>query len=323
MSIYPTQLYQKLRKQQYHLAGSHSAVKKCSWLHKSLVSNRVCYKEKFFGINSHRCLQMSPSLFHCNLRCLHCWRVMPEDLALTWDELSPPQKGWDEPERIFYESINAQRSILSGYKSLVLKGKVPAKKYKEALNPNQVAISLTGEPTLYPYLSDLIHVYKKNGFTAFLVTNGTIPSSLSNLSTLPTQLYVSLTAYDRESFVKLNRPLSTSLWNSISRSLDLLNSLQCPTVLRITLIKEYNIEKPEAFAAIINKYEPLYVETKAYMNIGYSIYRLRKENMPFHEDIKSFSSYLASLTGYKIIGDSNDSRVVLLSKKLSVSQRFN
>lgn len=323
MSTYPSHLYQILKKQQYHLAGSHSAVKKCSWLHKSLVSGRVCYKETFFGIKSHRCLQMSPSLFHCNQRCLHCWRVMPEDVGLTWDELSKPKGGWDEPETIYEESIKAQRRILSGYKSLVIKGKVSAKKFEEALNPNQVAISLTGEPTIYPYLSELIRIYKTKGFTVFLVTNGTLPKVLENLYPLPTQLYISLTSYDYDSFVRLNRPISTSLWGSIFDSLSLIKSLECPNVLRITSIKGMNMERPEAFAKIITKYEPLYVETKAYMNIGYSIYRLRKENMPTHDEIKSFSSTLASLTGYKVIGESKDSRVVLLSKKLSSPQRFN
>lgn len=323
MSSYPTQLSQTLKKQHYHLAGSHSAVKKCSWLHKSLVSNRVCYKEKFFGISSHRCLQMSPSIFHCNLRCLHCWRVMPEDIGLLWDELSPPKKGWDEPEKIYEESILAQRRILSGYKSLVLKGKVPAKKYQEALNPSQVAISLSGEPTIYPRLSELIRIYKKNGFTVFLVTNGTLPNSLCNLSSLPTQIYISLTAYDRDSFTKLNRPMLASLWDSVFKSLELISSLECPVVLRITSIKGLNMETPKAFAEIINRYEPLYVETKGYMNVGYSIYRLQKDNMPSHEDVRSFATILSSLTGYKIVGESKDSRVVLLSKKLSSPQRFN
>jgi len=323
MHSYPTQLYQTLRKQQYHLAGSHSAVKKCSWLHKSLVYDRVCYKEKFFGISSHRCLQMSPSLFQCNLRCLHCWRVMPEDIGLLWNELSPPEKGWDEPEKIYEESIVAQRRILSGYKSLVLKGRISAKKYEEALNPSQVAISLIGEPTIYPQLSELIQIYKKNGFTTFLVTNGTLPNSLCNLSTLPTQLYISLTAFDRDSFVKLNRPMAVSLWDSISKSLELINSFECPVILRITSINGLNMEKPEAFAKIINRYEPLYVETKGYMNIGYSIYRLKKENMPLYEDVKSFAASLSSLTGYKIVGESKDSRVVLLSKKLSSPKKFN
>ncbi|MEM1986030.1 MAG: 4-demethylwyosine synthase TYW1 [Nitrososphaeria archaeon] len=323
MSFYPQQLILKLKKQKYQLAGSHSAVKKCSWLHQSLLYNRVCYKEQFFGIKSHRCLQMSPSLFHCNFHCLHCWRIMPEDLGIGWDELTPPKQGWDPPEKVFEESFKAQRKILSGYKSLVLKGKVESSKYAEALTPTQVAISLTGEPTLYPYLGELIELYKRAGCTVFLVTNGTLPNALHSLSSLPTQLYISLTAYDYESFIKLNRPLSKSLWNSILKSLELINSLSCPTVLRITSIKGLNMEKPDAFAKIINKYEPLYVETKAYMHIGYSIYRLKRENMPSHDDIKWFAKQLSENTGYKIIGESKDSRVVLLSKRLNVPKKFN
>jgi tRNA wybutosine-synthesizing protein 1 len=186
-----------------------------------------------------------------------------------------------------------------------------------------VAISLTGEPTLYPYLGELIRLYKNNGFTTFLVTNGTLPNALSKLETLPTQLYVSLTAFDFSSFIRLNRPITISLWNSILQSLSLLKSLQCPVVLRITSIKGLNMEKPEAFAKIINEYEPLYVEIKAYMHLGYSIYRLSKENTPSHEDVKALASSIAGMTGYNMIGESKDSRVVLLSQKLSSPQRFN
>jgi len=213
--------------------------------------------------------------------------------------------------------------VIFAYEVFEKETKWSKEKFEEALNPNQVAISLTGEPTIYPYLSELIRIYKTKGFTVFLVTNGTLPKVLENLYPLPTQLYISLTSYDYDSFVRLNRPISTSLWGSIFDSLSLIKSLECPNVLRITSIKGMNMERPEAFAKIITKYEPLYVETKAYMNIGYSIYRLRKENMPTHDEIKSFSSTLASLTGYKVIGESKDSRVVLLSKKLSSPQRFN
>jgi tRNA wybutosine-synthesizing protein 1 len=248
---------------------------------------------------------------------------MPEDIGIQWDELSPPKEGWDEPEKIYEGSILAQRRILSGYKSLVLKGKISAKKYQESLNPSQVAISLTGEPTIYPQLGELIRIYKKKGFTVFLVTNGTLPNSLCSLSTLPTQIYVSLTAYDHDSFTKLNRPIVAQLWDSISKSLELMNSLECPAVLRITSIKGLNMEAHDAFAKIISKYEPLYVEAKAYMNVGYSTYRLHKENMPSYEDVKSFATALSSLTGYRIVGESKDSRVMLLSKKLSSPQRFN
>lgn len=45
-----------LKKQQYGVVGRHSAVKVCEWTKKSLVTGNSCYKQKFYGIQSHRCL---------------------------------------------------------------------------------------------------------------------------------------------------------------------------------------------------------------------------------------------------------------------------
>jgi tRNA wybutosine-synthesizing protein 1 len=57
-----------------------------------------------------------------------------------------------------------------------------------------------------------------------------------------------------------------------------------------------------------------YIEAKAYMHVGYSRLRLGYENMPTHEEIRTFSTELAKETGYNLIDESNDSRVVLLSR---------
>ena len=54
-----------LIKQQYRLYNDHSAVKLCGWLKESLVHGRNCYKQDFYGIQSHRCLQMTPSINEC------------------------------------------------------------------------------------------------------------------------------------------------------------------------------------------------------------------------------------------------------------------
>ena len=40
----------------------------------SLLFDRECYKQTFYGIQSHRCLQMTPSINQCNHMCLFCWR---------------------------------------------------------------------------------------------------------------------------------------------------------------------------------------------------------------------------------------------------------
>ncbi|WP_290900178.1 4-demethylwyosine synthase TYW1 [Ferroglobus sp.] len=276
----------------YHIVGRHSAVKTCLWLKKSLKDEGYCYKQKFYGIPSHRCLQMSPALI-CNLSCVHCWRPL---------DLMPPFREWDDPEFIVEESIKAQRRLLSGFFGTV---GVNRKKLEEALNPKHVAISLIGEPTLYPRIDELVDEYKKRNFTTFLVTNGTNPQALERVE--PYQLYLSLTAYDEES----HKVLQGTKWEKIEKSLKLLPNLDFRTVIRLTLIKGVNME-PEKFAKIIDEASPDFVEAKAYMYLGYSRRRLKAENMPEHEDVRKFAEELAKLTGYEIRDESEASRVVLL-----------
>ena len=74
-------------KQGYAVVGDHTAVKTCHWLRESIINKRVCYKQSFFGIDSHRCLQMSPSANLCNQRCLYCWRYQgSDDSEMKWDD---------------------------------------------------------------------------------------------------------------------------------------------------------------------------------------------------------------------------------------------
>ncbi len=305
------QLTAKMRREKYHLVGAHSAVKKCRWLHQSLVHSRVCYKQKFYGIQSHRCLQMTPVAYQCQLRCLHCWRIQPEDLGFnpTTDEITIPYT--DSPDLIVDGSIKAQRQILSGYKKHKL---VDPKRYQEALNPSHAAISLTGEPTLYPHLSELIEEFHSRGMTTFLVTNGVLPQALSKLSQEPTQLYVSLHAPDEETFTKACKPKSPTAWRNVIQSLELLSSFNCPTVLRLTLTQGLNMDKAEGYAKLIDKADSTYVEAKSYFYVGFSRKRLKFENMPTHREVKAFAEELSSLTGYKIIDEQTSSRVVLLSR---------
>jgi len=137
----PPLLIQTLKKQKYHIIGNHSAVKKCRWLHETLVHGRPCYKQKFYGIRTHQCIQMTPTLFYCTQRCMFCWRAQSGDLKLKGDEMEFPE--WDSPEEIVNASIKAQRQILTEYKA---NSKTDTKKLKEAMNPRQAAISLNGEP---------------------------------------------------------------------------------------------------------------------------------------------------------------------------------
>ena len=298
-----------LKKQKYHLIGNHSAVKRCKWLYESIINNRPCYKQKFYGIKSHRCIQMTPSLYYCTQQCLFCWRAQSGDLQVTWDEMRIPN--YDSPEQIFEGSLKAQEKILTGYKG---NPKTNWRKFEEALRPKHVAISLTGEPTLYEPLGELIRTYHQKGFTTFLVSNGTMPAKLSKLSQEPTQLYISVCAPNEQVYKRVCRPEFPTAWEKLNETLSLLNSFRCPTVLRMTLVKEHNMDGIEDYAKLVEKTNPTYVEAKAYMHIGFSGLRLRFDRMPLHSEVKNFASQLAEKSGYKILDEAPESRVVLLSR---------
>ena len=298
-----------LKKQKYHLIGDHSAVKRCKWLYESIVNGRPCYKQKFYGIKSHRCIQMTPSLYYCTQQCLFCWRAQSGDLQVTWDETRIPRL--DRPEEIVEGCFKAQEKILTGYKG---NPKADWRKLQEALRPKHVAISLTGEPTLYESLGKLIGAFHQKGLTTFLVSNGTLPRKLSNLSREPTQLYISVCAPNEEVYKKVCRPQIPNAWEMLMETLGLLQSFRCPTVLRMTLAKEHNMDGADEYAKLVEKASPTYIEAKAYMHIGFSGLRLGFERMPSHAEVKSFASRLAEKTGYKIIDEAPESRVVLLSK---------
>lgn len=304
------ELTKLLETQKYHLVGGHSAVKRCRWLYETLVHNRPCYKQKFYGIKSHQCIQMTPALHYCTMRCRFCWRIQSGDIdSLKWEETRTPK--WDEPEEIVEASVEAQLKLLTGYKG---NSKTEKMKLREALRPKHVAISLAGEPTLYPYLGELIRNFHQHGFTTFLVSNGTVPEALIKLTSEPTQLYVSLCAYDEQSFLKTCRPQIPKAWEKLNQTLALLPSFKCPTVLRLTLTRHLNMSNSEEYARLIEKANPTYVEPKAYMHVGFSRLRLGFENMPSHEEIQDFALKLAEKTGYNVLSQAPESRVVLLSR---------
>ena len=309
-------LVESLKKQKYHLIGNHSAVKRCRWFYETLIHGRPCYKQKFYGIRTHQCIQMTPSLYYCTQQCLFCWRAQNNDLRIKWDETKLPTS--DPPEKIVKGSVEAQLRILSGYKG---NPRTDRQKFREALTPKHVAISLTGEPTLYASVGELIRTFHEEDFTTFLVTNGTMPSVLSKLEEEPTQLYISVCAPDEETFNRVCRPQTLGAWKKLNETLDLLPSFRCPTVIRMTLVRNANMGNTEGYARMIERARPTYVEPKAYMHVGFSRLRLGFESMPNHKEIREFASSLAKEISYNFVDESEESRVVLLSK-LDKAMRF-
>ena len=312
----PKKLRDVLEKQHYRLVGGHSAVQICRWAKKSLREEGVCYKEKFYGISSHRCCQMTTSLW-CPNQCVHCWRAIE---FTTGDKINGKI---NEPKEIIEECILSQRKLLTGFKG---NEKVNLKKFKEAQEPMQFAISLYGEPTTYSKLGEFILELRKRGKTSFLVTNGLYPEKLKELKRkkqLPTQLYISVNAPDEKLYKGFHRSKKEDAWKKLNESLNILSGLKgkTRTVFRINLVKELNMSKEyiPGYANLIKKSKPQFIEVKGYISVGFARQRLGYERMPWHHEIKEFSKKLSDELkkigqNYKILDETEVSRVVVMGK---------
>ena len=294
----------QLEKQQYRIVGGSGAVKLCHWMRQKLIHGRPCYKEEFYGIESHRCLQMTPTVNICNFRCMFCWRFHG-------------MKGFEgarcpEPEELLEGCIEEQRLLVSGFKG---DDRCDPGMWEEAREPNQVAISLSGEPTLYPYLGDFIRLCKRRGMTTFLVTNGSVPKALANMSTLPTQLYVTVPAPKRDLFEKLCVPQTSGAWENLMETLSLLSTLETRTVVRHTLVDGWNLGWEDDYAQLDELAHPTFIEPKGYVFVGDSRSRMTMDNMPSHAKVREFSERIAERLSIDLLGERPDSRVVLLGEK--------
>jgi len=295
-----------LERQGYRIVGNHSGVKLCHWTKASLTKGVGCYKQTFYGIESHRCLQMTPAVDSCNLGCLFCWRTQ------EWGSNSLVEA--DDPGFIVEASIDAQQALLSGYKG---NPSVTREKFLEARHPTNVAISLTGEPTLYRRLAEMINEFRRRNMSTFLVTNGTTPAVLRRMwaeGCLPTQLYVTVAAPNERIYAKLMAPKSDHEFSKLKETLALLPRLPTRTVIRHTLVDGWNLGWEDEYASLDRLGEPMFVECKGYSFVGESRLRLQAENMPPHASIRLFAERLGDRLDYEIAAERADSRVVLLTK---------
>jgi tRNA wybutosine-synthesizing protein 1 len=314
----PEELKTKLEKQGYHLLGKRGAFKACQWQKKSLMNGDVCYKERFYGIRSHRCVQMTPVVDKCTQNCSFCWRVRPGDIGISWDQVNVTSDDVTPVKELMDAVLMGNIRSLGGYNPEA-GADVPINKYLEARDPQHVAISLAGEPTLYPLISDLIEEIHRRNMTSFLVTNGTQPRVIQEMSQ-PTQLYITLAAPSERVYRSLCQPGIRDGWQSILESQEILQSLRCRKVNRLTMVKGENMQDAREYSTLILKGDPDFVEIKGYMFLGSSRSRLGPENAPSHREIRSFSRKLSDLTGYYLLDEQIESRVVLLSKNKQIKK---
>lgn len=299
----PEHARQELERQQYRIVGTHSAVKPCGWTKKMLRGQGGCYKLKFYGIMSHQCMQMTTSM-SCANRCVFCWRGYKAPVSKEWK--------WhvDDPRTILEGSLAAHHQLLVGFK-----GNEEARLYEQSTEVKHVALSLTGEPITYPRINEIIRLFHEQGISTFLVTNATYPDQIRDLAPV-TQLYLSVDAPNKELLKQVDVPLFRDYWERLNRSLDHLREKEYRTCIRLTIIKGLNDVEPAAYAGLITKGEPDFLEVKGYMHVGASQKRLQRRHMPSHAEVLRFARrVLEHLDDYELVSEHIPSRVVLLARK--------
>lgn len=310
--------YTALTKQGYSIVGSHSGVKICRWTKSALRGRGSCYKYSLYGINSHQCMETTPSL-SCSNKCVFCWRHGTNPVGTTWRwVVDPPDMIFDGVKENHYKKIKMMRGVPG----------VRAERYAEALRIRHCALSLVGEPIFYPYINEFLALLHNERISSFLVCNAQHPDQLAALKAV-TQLYVSIDASNRDSLRKIDRPLHRDFWERFLRCLDILREkrFRHRTVYRLTLVKGFNVEdEVEGYAQLIERGLPCFVEVKGVTYCGTATSSnagLSMSNVPFYWEVCEFVKALDKRLqekglDYGIAAEHAHSCCVLLASK-----RFN
>jgi tRNA wybutosine-synthesizing protein 1 len=264
-----------LKKEGYKLIGTHSAVKLCRWTKHQLRGRGGCYKHTFYGITSYQCMEATPSLA-CANKCVFCWRHHKNPVAKEWKWKT------DDPYFIVDQAVKSHVKMIKETKGIP---GVNSERWKEAHIVRHCALSLVGEPIMYPRINELLGDLHHRDISTFLVTNGQHPVAISSLIPI-TQLYVSVDAPTPESLVEIDRPLFSDAWDRLKESLSLLKDKGQRTVARLTVVKGWNSDEIEGYAKLIALGKVSLIEVKGVTFCGKSdASNLNMSNSPWHHEV--------------------------------------
>ncbi|XP_021018291.1 S-adenosyl-L-methionine-dependent tRNA 4-demethylwyosine synthase isoform X3 [Mus caroli] len=299
-------LREALTKQGYQLIGSHSGVKLCRWTKSMLRGRGGCYKHTFYGIESHRCMEATPSLA-CANKCVFCWRHHTNPVGTEW------RWKMDQPELILKEAIENHQNMIKQFKGVP---GLKAERFEEGMEVKHCALSLVGEPIMYPEINRLLKLLHQHGISSFLVTNAQFPEEIRKLTPV-TQLYVSVDASTRDGLKKIDRPLFKDFWQRFLDSLKALSAKQQRTVYRLTLVKCWNVDELQAYAELVSLGNPDFIEVKGVTYCGESAASsLTMANVPWHEEVVRFVRELVDLLpDYEVACEHEHSNCLLIGHK--------
>ncbi|CAG0921943.1 unnamed protein product [Notodromas monacha] len=299
-------LRQALTKQGYKLIGTHSGVKLCRWTKSMLRGRGGCYKHTFYGIESHRCMETTPSLA-CANKCVFCWRHQTNPVGTEW------KWAMDPPDMILSEALEKHAKMINEFKGVP---GVIVDRFQEGMSPKHCALSLVGEPIMYPEIDKYLRLLHSKGISSFLVTNAQFPDAIRSVSPV-TQLYVSVDASTKQELKRIDRPLFRDFWDRFLNSLKALKDKKQRTVYRLTLVKSWNAEEIDGYVNLVALGNPDFIEIKGVTYCGTSKNSaLTMENVPWHEEVVTFVKGLVEkLPEYEIACEHEHSNCVLVAHK--------
>jgi len=297
-------LRKSLTKQGYKIIGTHSGVKLCRWTKSMLRGRGGCYKHTFYGIESHRCMETTPSLA-CANKCVFCWRHHSNPVGTEW------RWKMESAEFILKGALENHYKMINEFKGVP---GVLADKLEEGMKAKHCALSLVGEPIMYPEINKFVKLLHKEGISSFLVTNAQFPDAIRDMEPC-TQLYVSIDASTKDSLKKIDRPLFKDFWERFLSSLAELRKKGQRTVYRLTLVKGWNAEEMDNYAKLVEIGQPDLIEIKGVTFCGSSkASSLTMENVPWHTEVVRFVSDLVErLHGYEIASEHEHSNCILVA----------
>lgn len=81
----------------------------------------------------------------------------------------------DDPEELFKAAIKNHQQMIKQMKGVP---GVDPKRYEEAFTVRHCALSLVGEPIIYPYINNYIDLLHSHNISSFMVTNAQFPDKI-------------------------------------------------------------------------------------------------------------------------------------------------
>ncbi|KAL0231900.1 hypothetical protein PCE1_002897 [Barthelona sp. PCE] len=302
------ELTNDLKRQAYKVVGSHSAVKLCDWTKKYLLDGSYCYKQQFYNIGTGKCMQMSTNAA-CSNRCVFCWRHQRTPIyqdEWKWD--------MDNAEDLLTQCLKAQHHLIKERQGIA---GVDMGRLTDSLDIKHCALSLVGEPLLYPEVNTFINQLHGMGISTFLVTNGQHPQAIADLTPV-TQLYLSVDASNSQALKAIDRPVYKDYWERLLASLDILSARPERTVIRLTCVRHMNIEPRflEEYGELINRGRPDFIELKGLSYVGHARDALEWENVTSISQLCEMTKRLLPfIPEYELISVHPRSRAVCLARK--------